>query len=350
MRDDFLSNTKKMLERRAGTKCSNPECQRLTCAPGRAPSAVINIGVAAHITAASASGPRFDPEMPAAERQSMENGIWLCQNCAKLVDDDPERFTASLLRLWKMQAERRALADLQAGRKRAKGLPILTLIPASQQNWVHLGSTKFEQNASFNYQAEFHLITGLQPLSLVSFSGLYSAYGCPCLNSWPRLALNGAELQFHSDLRGLKQPYRLAAKSIFLLEYARELRPPLMRDSPADCDLGDLEVTVGFMVEGMSTTPQREVFCFAFGRGGRLEPIVAVRSPPRLHDKELRQHCRDGRISQEVLEKLLKIPPYERYMAARSENLHWGLMPDHTRETLRTLLALLEERSKGDAA
>lgn len=238
-----------------------------------------------------------------------------------------------------MEAEDRAFAELLAKGERAKGPLAVRLIPASQQNWVHLGPTKFKRNASFSYGAEFHLITGPETLSLVSVNGLYFAYGCPCLNSWPRLALNGSELQFHSDLRNLKRPYPLAAKSVFLLEYAREVRPPLRRDSPADCDLGDLEVTVA-VIEGGSTTPREEVFRFAFREGGRLEPIVAVRSPPRLQDEELAQHRQDGRISEEIFEKLLQIPLEERYMAAHSDNPHWGLMSDHLREVLRTLLVL----------
>jgi hypothetical protein len=337
MRDEFPIIVKNALAKRVGMRCSNPHCQKPTSGPRKDPSAVINIGVAAHIAAASAGGPRFNSEMSAAARQSVENGIWLCQNCAKLVDDDAERFPESLLRFWKTTAEQRALAELRAEGERAKGSPAVRLAPASQQNWVHLGPTKFKRNASFGYSAEFHLITGPETLSLVSFNGLYFAYGCPCLNSWPQLALNGDKLEFHSDLRSLKRPYPLAVQSVFLLEYARELRPPLMRDSPADCDLGDLEVILG-VIETASTTSRQDVFRFAFREGGRLEPIMAVRSPPRLQDKELAQHRQDGRISEEIFEKLLQIPPDERYMAARSDNVHWGDMPDYLRQVLRTLL------------
>jgi hypothetical protein len=37
------------------------------------------------------------------------NGIWLCQTCAKLVDNDAQRFPADLLREWKAGAEAEAL-------------------------------------------------------------------------------------------------------------------------------------------------------------------------------------------------------------------------------------------------
>ncbi len=65
----------------------------------------MNIGVAAHITAASAGGPRYDPSMSPKDRRSIRNGIWLCQSCAKLVDSDQSRYPVTLLRGFKKKAE-----------------------------------------------------------------------------------------------------------------------------------------------------------------------------------------------------------------------------------------------------
>src|SRR5262249_3112254 len=48
-----------------------------------------------------------------------ENGIWLCQNCAKLVDNDPVRYSEACLRGWKRQAEDRALGEI--GQTRREG-------------------------------------------------------------------------------------------------------------------------------------------------------------------------------------------------------------------------------------
>ena len=66
---------------------------------------VIDVGVAAHITAASSGGPRFDPSLSDKERAAVANGIWLCQNCAKLIDSDVVRFSTNVLREWKLGAE-----------------------------------------------------------------------------------------------------------------------------------------------------------------------------------------------------------------------------------------------------
>ena len=74
---------------------------------------MVSIGVAAHITAAAPGGPRFDPSLNAEERQSLQNAIWLCQNCAKLIDNDTTRFAVEVLRQWKAQAEAFAIAEIE---------------------------------------------------------------------------------------------------------------------------------------------------------------------------------------------------------------------------------------------
>jgi len=64
------------------------------------------LGVAAHICAASPGGKRYDPNMTNKERSSIENGIWLCQTCAKLIDSDEQQFTSQILRKWKEEHEK----------------------------------------------------------------------------------------------------------------------------------------------------------------------------------------------------------------------------------------------------
>jgi hypothetical protein len=108
MGDDFAEPVKRALASRVGNLCSNPDCRALTSGPQEDPAKALNIGVAAHITAASAGGPRYDPDLLPEERSGPSNGVWLCQNCAKLVDNDPARFTVDLLSGWKSTAEAEA--------------------------------------------------------------------------------------------------------------------------------------------------------------------------------------------------------------------------------------------------
>jgi len=115
VRDEFTRTTKENLARRVGHRCSNPNCRQLTSGPQENPDSTINIGVAAHISAASPGGTRYDRNMSSEQRKSIENGMWLCQNCAKLVDNDEERYNVKLLREWKASAEQRALHEIEQG-------------------------------------------------------------------------------------------------------------------------------------------------------------------------------------------------------------------------------------------
>jgi hypothetical protein len=122
MRDDFNSQIKDTLSKRVGLHCSNPNCRALTSGPNSLEDKATNIGVAAHITAASVKGPRYNPSMTPRERSSIKNGIWLCQSCAKLVDNDPLRYTVDLLQEWKNKAE--IETDLELTKVRSSKTPI----------------------------------------------------------------------------------------------------------------------------------------------------------------------------------------------------------------------------------
>jgi hypothetical protein len=52
-RDDFALSVKKVLAQRVGARCSNPNCRQQTSGPQFDPAKALNVGVAAHITAAA---------------------------------------------------------------------------------------------------------------------------------------------------------------------------------------------------------------------------------------------------------------------------------------------------------
>jgi hypothetical protein len=108
LRDEFTQTVKRTLAHRVGLLCSNAGCGAATAGPQGDPTKVINVGVAAHITAASPGGPRFDSHMTDKDRSNPVNGIWLCQNCAKLIDADPATYTVAVLTSWKATAEEEA--------------------------------------------------------------------------------------------------------------------------------------------------------------------------------------------------------------------------------------------------
>jgi hypothetical protein len=112
MRDDFPEEVKRILAFRVSTTCSNPSCQADTSGPQEDTAKAVNLGVAAHITSASAGGPRYDPNLSSEQRSSIDNGIWLCQNCAKLIDNDVLQYPERVLRAWKTLAEHQAAMNV----------------------------------------------------------------------------------------------------------------------------------------------------------------------------------------------------------------------------------------------
>ena len=104
-RDKFSPSTRARLAKRAGFLCSI--CGAFTVgASEETVSAVSNIGIAAHIAGASPRGPRYDLTMSASMRSSITNGIWLCQNHAKTIDDDTVTWTVTRLQQVKAAHEK----------------------------------------------------------------------------------------------------------------------------------------------------------------------------------------------------------------------------------------------------
>jgi hypothetical protein len=112
MRDDFKQETKDTLAKRVAYLCSNPNCKMLTIGPNSDLTKSTNIGVAAHITAASRGGKRYDDLLNTEQRSSIENGIWLCQSCSKLIDTDEKKYTTIVLNEWKVENEKIAGRNL----------------------------------------------------------------------------------------------------------------------------------------------------------------------------------------------------------------------------------------------
>lgn len=107
MRDDFSEKVKRDLAGRAGYKCSNPNCRISTIEAKYAAEGTVSIGEAAHICAASEGGMRYNANMSSEERSSADNGVWLCRNCAAMIDRD-SIYTVAMLYKWKYDAETQA--------------------------------------------------------------------------------------------------------------------------------------------------------------------------------------------------------------------------------------------------
>ncbi len=113
-RDNFTRVTIDIMAKRVAYLCSNPGCRIPTIGSNTDSFKATITGVAAHITAAAPGGPRFDPSLSDDERSSIENGIWLCSNCATLIDKDADRFPVSMLKKWKEEAEAESISKIMS--------------------------------------------------------------------------------------------------------------------------------------------------------------------------------------------------------------------------------------------
>jgi len=113
-RDNFKPKTIENLAKRASYVCSNPDCRSITLCPSEEdPEKYIYIGKAAHITAAAENGPRYDSSLTPEQRSSIENGIFLCSNCADMVDkNNGLDYSVEFLKQWKDDHEKWAKENL----------------------------------------------------------------------------------------------------------------------------------------------------------------------------------------------------------------------------------------------
>jgi tetratricopeptide (TPR) repeat protein len=141
--DDFSPATIKQLAARVNYKCSNPDCRATTTGPHTDPTKSVNIGNAAHITAASLNGARYDKSLTSEQRKHIDNGIWLCATHATEVDRDEIRFTVELLKKWKQDAESEARNAIGKPQIQTKFLDMASVISSqqitisSQQEIIH---------------------------------------------------------------------------------------------------------------------------------------------------------------------------------------------------------------------
>ncbi len=101
---DFILSTVRIIAQSAAYICSNPECRKLTITGSEASiGKVINIGEAAHIIGNAKVSARYE-EKTIVNKSSVENGIWLCRNCHKLVDSNKgEGYPTEKLKQWKIE-------------------------------------------------------------------------------------------------------------------------------------------------------------------------------------------------------------------------------------------------------
>lgn len=173
-RDNFSKSVIENLRSRVAHRCSNPDCRVPTSAPASNGKSK-NIGIAAHICAASEGGPRFDSSMTTTERKSVQNGIWLCANCSIKIDRDEVKYTVGLLMEWKQKAE--DTASLELGKKLPSNADAINAVSTALTGYpkkylasaienVHKGSCKSLELLDPRFSVESEYSNGKTIISL----------------------------------------------------------------------------------------------------------------------------------------------------------------------------------------
>jgi hypothetical protein len=81
---DFRQSVKEQVAKAAAYCCSL--CRRSTLRPIEGTQNTHYIGTIAHISAKSADGPRYRPELSDEQRRDADNAIFLCWNCHNVLE------------------------------------------------------------------------------------------------------------------------------------------------------------------------------------------------------------------------------------------------------------------------
>ena len=129
----ITGKTRKLLWGSSGSRCAICKSELIIDATPQDDESVV--GDECHIVSDKSNGPRYDPRFPANEINSFSNLILLCRVHYKMIDDQPERYTADCLRQLKANHEK-WVAEMKQDlakegntdvREGGRGIPFLNL-------------------------------------------------------------------------------------------------------------------------------------------------------------------------------------------------------------------------------
>jgi hypothetical protein len=228
----YTDRTLKILWGRAAGRCAVPECRRELLGDATDYDPIVVIGDIAHIVAASAEGPRGDPDVSKKERDDYENLVLLCKNCHARLDGQKNSNTQERIKQLKGDHEtwvRKSLPErgvgtvgwqalILQGEQRidvanalgaldpdfSTGEPLILTLDPIRQSWPEFAvdmHARVEQlfGSADPFDARFAVFP-LAPVSACIALGYE-------LTSRPRVQL----LQYHRDARSWRWPQAEAA-------------------------------------------------------------------------------------------------------------------------------------------
>ena len=113
--NDIGYTTKRILDIQSLNQCAFPGCTNPLVEPGTGQSNPAVVSDICHIYASSPNGPRGQGSLTEEELKSIDNLILLCPNHHRVVDRQPETYTAELLKQWKEEHEAKVKSQHPSG-------------------------------------------------------------------------------------------------------------------------------------------------------------------------------------------------------------------------------------------
>jgi hypothetical protein len=176
-----------------------------------------------------------------------------------------------------------------------------------------LGGDNHKPGGAFGFRIEVRIISN-RPLVLLGFSAQYCAPdGCYCWNADSTLRIEGKIRPTSTDLETLIEPVQTSS-GFMHASYSRSILPPAPEQTPAECNYGDILITLKILNQGKEETVE---YYFQFVPGGNLLPIEREREPPYLADSSLVNLRANALITDDDYVKLTTISARDRYRSLK---------------------------------
>lgn len=105
MSGNISSKDQRILCTKSGNRCAMPQCRKELVIAKTENDPPVIIGEMAHIKGEKPGTARYDPNMTNNERNCYDNRIFVCRDCHKIIDDQPNTYTVEKLHEIKKQHE-----------------------------------------------------------------------------------------------------------------------------------------------------------------------------------------------------------------------------------------------------
>ena len=141
-RRQYFSEGLEILCTKSGNRCAMPKCRKILIKDKKSNDPPSILGEAAHIKGKTPDSARYDETMTQKERASYENLIFVCRNCHKVMDDQPDFYTVEKLHQIKRDHEKWVIDSTG---KEAINVTFAELDSVTK----HLASGEFNQSDSY---------------------------------------------------------------------------------------------------------------------------------------------------------------------------------------------------------